>query len=125
MLSSLVEAAAPYLSHIHLIFGLIGFFLTVYVMVFISYEREDIADPVWLQWCRRISYAVVALAMMWSLNYQVATGWGPWPPAVLLMFGLILMMAVRAAAVHLRIMREGHRRPMSHVSQHNKISRDR
>lgn len=98
------------LSTLHTILTLLGFGLTLYVMQLTSHENEDISDPPWLRWGRRMALGLVALALLWSLSYSETKRWQPWPPEMMLVLGVIGIMAVRAVAIHLRIRREGRRR---------------
>lgn len=97
----------------HTILALFGAGLSVYVMALTSYEREDINDPVWLQWFRRLYLGMGALALLWSISYSTTKGWQPWPPEVCLILAWISMLSGRTAAIHIRIWREGRRRSVS------------
>lgn len=99
------------LSRIHSLLAIVGSLLAVYVMSVTSYEHEDRDDPVWLQHLRRIGLFALAIAFGWSFLYLHDKNWKPWPPEVLLMVGIIMGLAVRAVAIHLRIRREGRRIP--------------
>ena len=91
--------------------GVAGFFLTIYLMALMGHEHEDWRDPVWVQWSRRLSYAVIALGMIWSIKFQLERGWHPWPPEIALMLGVMIMMGLKVVVIHLRIRRYGRRRP--------------
>lgn len=98
------------LTTVHTILTLVGAFLALYVMQLISFEHEDIVDPAWLRWFRRIYLGGGALALLWSLDYSETKSWQPWPPEVGLILAWIGMLVGKAAAIHARIRREGHRR---------------
>lgn len=97
------------LTGIHTAVALIGTGLSLYVMALTSHEKEDINDPLWLQWFRRVYLGTGALTLLWSLSYSTSKGWQPWPPEIGLMLAWIGMLVGRTAAIHLRIAREGHR----------------
>jgi hypothetical protein len=101
-------------SKLHTLLAILGAFLAVYVMSLTSYEHEDAADPAWLQWIRRAGLALVALSFAWTFNYSIEHRWTPWPPEIMLMVGVLLGLAVRTIAIHLRIHREGSRRSSSY-----------
>lgn len=97
------------LTRLHNVVAFLGVMMSVYVMMLTSYEQEDRADPLWLQWSRRLALATVATGYLWSLSYSSSRKWEPWPPEIMLMFGILFVMGVRGIAIHLRIWREGHR----------------
>jgi hypothetical protein len=92
------------------IVGFGGFILAIYTMTLISYEHEDMCDPLWVQWLRRFALALTAFAFLWSIQFWQTHGRHPGPPAAMFMFSIMLMMTVRVIAIHLRIRREGRRR---------------
>ncbi len=100
------------LSIVHTLLTLIGAGLALYVMQLTSHEHEDVADPAWLRWLRRLSLGGVALGFLWSLSYSLTKQWQPWPPELAVHVSLIGMLFVRAAAIHARIERERNRRPI-------------
>jgi hypothetical protein len=97
------------LTQIHTALTLIGAGLALYVMQLTSHEHEDISDPAWLRWCRRLYLGGIALALLWSLSYSETKSWQPWPPEIGLILAVIGMLVVRAVAIHTRVWREGHR----------------
>ena len=97
------------LTVIHTFLTLFGAGFTLYVMALIGYEHEDDADPIWVQWSRRMYLGGGALALLWSLNYSETRNWQPWPPEIAFILAWVAMLAVRAIAIHARIKREGHR----------------
>lgn len=98
------------LSTLHSLLTLIGAGLAIYVMQLTSHEHEDAVDPAWIRWGRRFVLGCIALAFLWSLNYAQTKSWQPWPPEIMLVLAVIGQLAVRAAAIHLRIRREGSNR---------------
>ena len=108
---------------IHAVLTLAGALMAIYVMQLTSHEHEDNVDPPVIRWIRRVAYGAITLSLLWSLNYSEAKSWQPWPPEIALIVSVILILVVRAAAIHARIRREGHRRdsPASSNSVLNRI----
>jgi len=100
------------LTVIHTILTIAGMLLAIYVMQLTSYVNEDFKDPWHIRWSRRASLAFIALALLWSLSYSQTKSWQPWPPEVALIMAIIMMMAVRAFAIHARLRRDGLRRAL-------------
>lgn len=51
-------------------------------------------DPPSAMNLRRLSFVLIALAMLWSLNYAEQKGWQPWPPLLAIVAALDLYFAV-------------------------------
>lgn len=100
------------LSTLHAALTLIGAGLALYVMNLPGHERGDNADPVWLQWLRRVSLGGLAAALLWSLNYSLSRQWQPWPPEIAIHVALISWLFARAASIKARNRREGKQRFM-------------
>lgn len=108
------------LTALHTLLTIAGMFLAVYVMQLTSHVNEDHDDTAPLRWGRRSALAGIALSMLWSLSYSLTKSWQPWPPELALILAIIVMLGVRAIAIHARIRREGIRRalPAIGVKQH-------
>lgn len=102
----LLEAAD--LTTVHTLLGLFGVLVSVYVMQLTRYEAEDAVDPWWLRGLRRIALAIMAWAFCWCLTYSENKSWQPWPPYVLTLFAIDMILLIRALAIRARIKRTGH-----------------
>ena len=81
------------LTAIYLILCIIGILLCLYVMqLFAIGVLEMIGDPPSAFWARRSGLAIVALSLCWCLFYSIQKGWQPWPPDLLLVAGLDLLL---------------------------------
>lgn len=97
------------LTGIHLSLTIFGGLLACYVMQLTHSEAEDVADPWIVRKASRFSLALIAMAMLWSAWYSIARQWQPWPPEILLVFGIDLALVIRLVAIKARIGRTGHR----------------
>lgn len=97
-------------THLFVALSIIAALLVVYVMSLTSFEREDHADPKWLQWFRRTGYLITAVSILMTFDYMNSHKLVAWPPSVFLLVGIIVGSSVRIVAIQLRIRREGHRR---------------
>lgn len=97
------------LSMAHTALALIGFFLAVYVMQLTQYQGEDGVDPPFIRALRRISLAVLAWALLWSVSYAITKGWQPWPAELMMILGIDGVLLVRALAIRFRVGRTGQR----------------
>lgn len=96
------------LTAIHTVLALCGILISVYVMQLTRYEAEDAVDPPWLRSLRRIALALMAWAFCWLLTYSETKNWQPWPPEVLAIAAMDLILLIRALAIRARIKRTGH-----------------
>jgi hypothetical protein len=94
------------LTLIHTLLTLVGFFLALYVMQLTSHAHEDQDDPWLLRWINRVTFAGLALALLWSLSYSITKSWQPWPPDVALDLAVIVLLAGRAWAILSHIKRD-------------------
>jgi cell division protein FtsW (lipid II flippase) len=111
MLDQVIDAImsrcdAADLMRAHIALALVGGLLAIYVANLTSFERDDHGEPAFLQWSRRVGYFVTAIALFWSVIYMDNHRWQPWPPMLLLMLGVVVMLAARARAIRLRVKRE-------------------
>lgn len=101
------------LTMLHTILTLLGSGLSLYVMGLTGYVHEDREDPPWMQWSRRMVLGAIAMSLLWSLKFSQEKNWQPWPPEMGLIFAVVMMLAIRAVAIHLRLWRSGHyKRPL-------------
>lgn len=95
------------LSYVLALLALLGFFLAVYVNQLTRYEAEDAFDPPALRtlsWC---GYILCAWSLLWIISFAEARHWQPWPPVVLLIVAIDIIMLKRALAIKARIRRTG------------------
>jgi cell division protein FtsW (lipid II flippase) len=102
----LSRCSAADLTRVHIVLALFGGLLAIYVANLTSFERDDVGEPTFLQWSRRVGYFVTAISLFWSVIYMDNHQWQPWPPMLLLIFGVVVMLAARARAIRLRVKRE-------------------
>jgi predicted membrane channel-forming protein YqfA (hemolysin III family) len=70
---------------LHYTASLLGAIMALYVMQLWTVGALAVATDCWLgRHARRFSLLFIALAMLWSLNYQDVKGWDPWPSDVFL-----------------------------------------
>lgn len=105
IMSSLVDSVDW--SGIHTALAIYGGLATVYVMKQNRYEAEDRKDTESVRISKEVSLAAIAGAMFWCVTYGSSRDWEPWPPEVLLILALDVMMTVRIIAVWHRIKRMG------------------
>lgn len=86
------------LQTIHIVLCLGGVLLSTHLMQLIWHNPEE--GGLCLRWMRRINLALVAFAMLWSLSIVVEKGWQPWPPGVLLVLSVDLMMLIRVVVTY-------------------------
>lgn len=92
---------------VHTFISLTGALLAVYVMQKTRYEAEDRNDPTWIRGIRTFVLGTLALCFLWSLTYGYDLQWNPWPPDVARAAVVDLLLALRAAAIVLRVRRTG------------------
>lgn len=91
------------LRSLHLLLGMIGALLSVYLMQ-LSWRSPGAATSgnLLLSWVRRFTLASTALGMLWILSYGQAKGWQPWPPSVMLCFSVDMLLLLRISEICLR-----------------------
>lgn len=114
MINAALEALD--LTAAHTILALLGTLLAVFVMQQTRYEAEDADDPAPMRFARRLSLALLALALLWSLSYSETKSWQPWPAQVLTIFAVDAVLAIRAIAIRARIRRVGAKPQSQHAS---------
>ena len=86
----------------------LGFFLAIYVNQKTHYEAEDIQDPWWIRAIMRpLAYLLLAWSFLWVFSYGQARGWQPWPPVILMIVAVDMILFIRAFAILARIRRDG------------------
>lgn len=93
---------------VHTVLALYGGLITIYVMQKTRYEAEDHSDPRLVRAVRTVALAALSGSMFWSLTYSEAREWMPWPPDLLGILALDVLMTVRVIAIWARIKRTGH-----------------
>lgn len=90
------------------VLAVIGFFLAVYVNQLTHYEAEDSSDPWWIKVVfRPLSYITLALSFLWVLSYGQAHDWQPWPPMLMMILAIDMILFIRALAIKARVRRLG------------------
>lgn len=112
------------LSAVHTILALAGALLSVYVMQLTYYEAEDSEDHWIIRLGRRFALSVLALAFLWSLTYSETRQWQPWPPEIVAMAAIDLLMSVRVAAIWARIYRTGRYRNAQSMKDASRLARN-
>jgi hypothetical protein len=92
----------------HTVLGILGILTCVYVMQLTRYEAEDLMDPAWLRFLRRAALGLMAWALCWCLTFSENKNWQPWPPYVMALFAMDMILVIRALAIRARIRRTGH-----------------
>lgn len=83
---------------VHIIMCLGGVLLATHLMQLVWHNPEEGGFA--LRWARRINLALVAFAMLWSLSIADQRGWQPWPPHVLLLLSVDVMMLLRVVVIY-------------------------
>jgi hypothetical protein len=86
----------------------LGFFLAIYVNQLTHYEAEDIQDPWWIRAVMRpLAYLLLAWSFLWVFSYGLARGWQPWPPVILMIVAIDMILLIRFLAIKARVRRTG------------------
>jgi hypothetical protein len=88
------------LSGIHYCASFIGAIMALYVMQLWTVGALAISNDCWFaKHARRLALLLVALAMLWSLEYSDSKGWTPWPSdvATILAVDLFLFSSIVVA----------------------------
>jgi hypothetical protein len=82
------------LTGVHFLACLFGVILCVYVMQLMMAGAIQFHDDCVIAYhVRRTALMLLALAMCWALTYSSNKGWQPWPPDVLIVISIDLMLA--------------------------------
>lgn len=95
------------LSVVHTVLAIYGGLATIFVMQTNRYEAEDYQDSEFVRAARTFGLIALSGSMFWSLTYGEARDWQAWPPYVLSLMAVDLLMTIRIIAVWARIRREG------------------
>lgn len=90
------------LASLYAFLALVGVVLCLVVMQEIWHDPVSSWDPLPLRWLRRLSLALVALVLLWSVSYLLRKDWQPWPPMLGMVAVLDLWLAVQAAILWVR-----------------------
>lgn len=75
----------------HMALSFLGFCLTMYLMALAHRGAIGVNDNDCVRFFRRLSMSVIAGAMLWSTAYGYNRDWQPWPPFLLMCFGVDMM----------------------------------
>jgi cell division protein FtsW (lipid II flippase) len=104
---------------LHTVLAMFGFFVSVYVMQSTQWEAEDGEDPASIRFMRRIAYALLAWAFLWSVSYADTKNWQPWPCEMMTIVAIDLILVIRALAIRARIHRTGIKRESPRAAAEN------
>lgn len=76
----------------HMALSFLGFCLTLYLMSLVQRGVVGADDKGCVRFFRRLSMAIIAGAMLWSTAYGYNREWQPWPPFMLMCFGIDMML---------------------------------
>jgi hypothetical protein len=82
------------------VLSFIGSALCIYVMQQTWHDGASQLDPTPIRWLRRITMALIALAMCWNPLYMATMNYKPWPSMVGLVAAIDLMLAIRAVTLY-------------------------
>lgn len=104
----------------HIVISIVGALLAVYVMQKTRYEADNRNDPPWLRAVWTGVLGCLALCFLWSLTYGYDRQWEPWPPDLAKALTVDVLLALRAAAIILRVRRTGpYREAPSRIARSN------
>ena len=95
------------MSYALMFLAMLGFFLSVYVNQLTHYEAEDQNDPAFIRIMRSIAYLMLAWGFLWTMGYAYERDWQPWPPLILILFAIDIILFNRALAIKAHIRRIG------------------
>lgn len=72
--------------------SLIGFVLALWAMSLAANNLVGRDEKTCLRWVRRSSLALIAGGMLWASAYGFERDWQPWPPFLMVMGGIDLML---------------------------------
>ena len=90
------------LTGLHTIAALFGVLVAIHLMQLSWHSVEDYQDPAAIRWAHRTGLALIALALLWSVNYAEVKHWQPWPADVFVIIALDFALVMRAITLHLR-----------------------
>ena len=96
------------LSLVHFIAALYGALTAVYVMQLWTMKGITVdGDCTATFYMRRISLLMISLSMLWSLYYSTTKGWHAWPPDVLCIIAVDILLT---ASIVIGLRREANER---------------
>ena len=75
----------------------------VWLMVLINHRELFFFDAFLVRQARRIALASVAIGFVWAAKFAAETQWTPWPPCVLITFGVDLYLLISIISAHKRV----------------------
>lgn len=90
------------LSGVHILATLVGMLLSVYASQAMWQDPESNRDCWMIRYGRRTTYPLLALALLWALDYAHVKGLPPWPPNVAIIMAIDVIVAMRIWALRLR-----------------------
>lgn len=80
------------LAYALLTLSLIGFVLSLWAMSLAANNLVGRDEKMCLRWVRRSSLALIAGGMLWASAYGFERDWQPWPPFLMVLGGVDLML---------------------------------
>lgn len=77
--------------------SLAGAILAVYVMQLVSRGTIFLGSGNIVGWIIRLAFGALALGFIWSLSYATHKGWQPWPPGLLILLAVDLLLGAIVA----------------------------
>lgn len=82
------------LNRIHFIACFVGAILCIYVMQLFAKGALAFAGDCAVSYAiRRTALIILALSMCWAMTYSTNKGWSPWPPDVVIICAIDLLLA--------------------------------
>lgn len=80
-----------------------GALACVWLMVLLNRRELYAVDSTVIRQARRAALAFVACGMLWAAKFYSETAWSPWPPYVLIVFGVDLFLLISIVSAHRRV----------------------
>lgn len=94
-LADIFDYAVP-----HFVLALTGGVLCLWVMQLMAIGHIGENDTALMRFVRRLSVATVGGGMLWSLVYGLDRAWQPWPPYLVVMVGINVMMGMAVVSFY-------------------------
>lgn len=92
----LLETVNIYLTEIHAVLCMIGCIGSVYLMQLTGHHGDEVGDKPYMIAMRRVGLWVLALCLLWAVNYSDSKDWAPWPPDVAIVACVDFLIIVRS-----------------------------
>lgn len=82
--------------------ALAGAVLSIWAMSLSAQNYVGRDEKNCLRWVRRSAFALIAGGLLWSASYGMERDWQPWPPFLMLVTGVDLVLLATVITGHLR-----------------------